>query len=89
MNHSNDVCACPDCVRLQANKVSEYDLHLFVGELEANSECDLGAFERGLLYSGVMHWDVGYTGEARYFIYCDESGKMTAWYDRETMRGYK
>jgi hypothetical protein len=49
----------------------------------------LNEFQGNLEFTNAVHWDVGYSGEARYFIYRDDDGNLLAWYDRIKKCGFK
>ena len=82
-------CVCEACLKAQKRTVSECDLHLFVGMYRSNYECDLEEFEYGINFAKVLHWDVGFTQDARYFVYRDGEGNMVAWYDKINQAGFK
>ena len=83
------VCNCEVCKAASKLKITESDLHLFVGAHRANFKCGFRAFEDGLTFASVTHWDVGYSEAARYYIYRNDVGSSIAWYDVITNSGYK
>lgn len=64
-------------------------LFAFVGNCPANMQCELDVFEDSLEFASVVHWDVGFTGNARYYIYRDIESNFFAWYDRANKTGFK
>jgi len=82
-------CQCTVCNAELNVTATESDLHLFLGIHESNQCCELDEFEQGLEYESVLHWDIGYCDEARYYIYHDVEGNAVAWYDNANSRGYK
>ena len=64
-------------------------LFAFVGNCPANMQCELNEFEDGLEFASVVHWDVGFTGDARYYIYRNSESNFFAWYDRASKTGFK
>lgn len=86
----NDIsCECAVCKAAKSKNVSEYDLHMFVGSHKANCKAELHIFEDDIQFESVTHWDIGYCGKARYYIYRDNKFNAIAWYDTEMYRGYK
>lgn len=82
-------CNCDVCKAANGKNVSEYDLHIFVGMHKANHKTELRVFENNLKFSSVTHWDIGFCGEARYYIYRDDRFNAIAWYDVEMRQGFK
>lgn len=82
-------CVCEACLQATKFKASENDLHFFVGSNPANFKCDLEDFEDDLCFESVIHWDVGFVDQARYFIYRDDEANMIAWYDTANEIGFK
>ncbi len=82
-------CDCEVCNYLKNKNFSEYDLHVFVGMHKATHKSELREFERGMQFSCVTHWDIGFCGEARYYIYRDDRFNAIAWYDVEMGQGFK
>ena len=82
-------CSCAICQSEINFKFSEYDLHFFVGAHKANQKSHLDDFESDLIYASVTHWDVGFCGKSRYYIYRDDSFKAIAWYDVDLRQGFK
>jgi len=82
-------CDCAVCKAAKRKSVSEYDLHIFVGSHKANCNAELQLFEEDIQFKSVTHWDIGYCGSARYYIYRDNRFNAIAWYDAEMRRGYK
>lgn len=89
MKSSKLKCECEICKNGLKNQLTESDLHEYVGVNKSNSKCDLHKFEKGLMYSAVTHWDVGYTEYPRYFVYLDTHGNAVAWYDGVNHLGFK
>lgn len=82
-------CECQACAGLRTSTATEAALHAFVASHRPNIECDLWEFQVGLEFTNVVHWDVGYSGDARYYIYRDREGNLLAWYDRAKKTGFK
>lgn len=82
-------CGCEVCQAIKNENFSEYELHMFVGMHKANRQADLIEFESDLIFGSVTHWDIGFCGVARYYIYRDDRFNAVAWYDVENRRGYK
>ena len=82
-------CECEKCLGLSQIVNKESVLFAFVGNCPANIQCELGDFEDSLEFSSVVHWDVGFTGNARYYIYRNSESKFFAWYDRASKTGFK
>jgi hypothetical protein len=82
-------CVCEKCLGLSKIVNKESVLFAFVGNCPANIQCDLGEFENSLEFSSVVHWDVGFTGNARYYIYRNSESNFFAWYDRASKTGFK
>jgi len=82
-------CQCTVCNAELNVTATESELHLFLGIYQSNQDCDLEEFEQGLEYESVLHWDIGYCDEARYYSYHDMEGNAVAWYDNANSRGYK
>ena len=82
-------CQCEICEKVMKKKLTETELHIYVGTNKSNSKAELRKFEKELLYSAVTHWDVGYTDNARYYIYLDIDGNAIAWYDAVNCWGHK
>lgn len=89
MKLSKFKCQCEICKNGLKKKLTESDLHEYVGVNKSNFKCELRKFEKGLMYSAVTHWDVGYTEYARYYIYLDIHGNAVAWYDSVNNLGFK
>jgi hypothetical protein len=87
MNKMN--CVCDVCKSAKKMTVSESDLHKFVGSKKSNSNCNLMQFETDLKFHHVIHWDVGFADNVRYYIYRDTVGKLLAWYDTIQNCGFK
>lgn len=87
MNKS--ICNCKFCTEAKKMKVTESDMHEFVGLRKSNKKCDLVQFEADLEFHNVIHWDVGYSDNVRYYIYRDVAGKLLAWYDTIKNCGFK
>ena len=83
------ICNCEICKASSKMNLSENDLHVYVGTHQANHRAELRDFEKKLKYHNVIHWDVGFSKAARYYIYRDALGKCIAWYDAVTNRGFK
>ncbi len=81
-------CGCAVCESAKSRKISEYDLHVFVGLHEANKKGELRSFENNMNFASVTHWDIGFCGRARYYIYRDDRFNAIAWYDIETSQGF-
>ena len=81
-------CNCPKCEAARQLKTSEAEMHAFVGNNLSNKKCHLFEFENGLDYTNVMHWDVGYSGTARYYIYRNDVGELISWYDNVKEVGF-
>ena len=82
-------CNCPKCEAARKLKTSEAEMHSFVGNNLSNMKCNLIEFENGLHYTNVLHWDVGYNGNARYYVYRNDGGELLGWYDSINQIGYK
>ena len=82
-------CECEACAGFKKLITQEISLHAFVGNCPPNIKCDVEEFQDNLEFSNVLHWDVGYSGEARYYIYRDNEGNLLAWYDRVKKTGFK
>jgi hypothetical protein len=82
-------CYCADCQELREKYISEYDLHIFVGTNKANHKINLSDFEESLNFDNVIHWNVGFSDKARYFVYRDKNFNSIAWYDVEICEGFK
>ena len=82
-------CECEACAGFKKLITQEISLHAFVGNCPPNIKCDVEEFQDNLEFSNVLHWDVGYSGEVRYYIYRDNEGNLLAWYDRVNKTGFK
>ena len=82
-------CGCAVCESVKNKNISEYDLHVFVGMHKATHKAELRVFERDLHFASVTHWDIGFCGEARYYIYRDDRFNAIAWYDVAMRQGFK
>ena len=82
-------CECEACAGFKKLITQEISLHAFVGNCPPNIKCDVEEFQDNLELSNALHWDVGYSGEARYYIYRDNEGNLLAWYDRVNKTGFK
>ena len=82
-------CACEVCAGFEKLITHETMLHTFVGNCPANMKCDVGEFQDDLEFTNALHWDVGYSGDARYYIYRDNEGNLLAWYDKVKKIGFK
>lgn len=82
-------CFCDICKSARLPKFSEREAHVFVGMNKANDWRELDEFENDLVYKIVTHWDVGYTKDARYYVYRNGRGQAIAWYDSINECGYK
>ena len=82
-------CECEACAGFKKLITQEISLHAFVGNCPPNIKCDVSEFQESLEFSNVLHWDVGYSGEVRYYIYRDNEGNLLAWYDRVKKTGFK
>ena len=82
-------CECEACAGFKKLITQENSLHAFVGNCPPNIKCDVEEFQDNLEFSNVLHWDVGYSGEVRYYIYRDNEGNLLAWYDRVNKTGFK
>ena len=82
-------CECEACAGFKKLITQEISLHAFVGNCPPNIKCDVEEFQDNLEFSNVLHWDVGYSGEVRYYIYRDNEGNLLAWYDRVKKTGFK
>ncbi len=82
-------CECEACAGFKKLITQENSLHAFVGNYPANMQCELDEFEDGLEFASVVHWDVGFTGNARYYIYRNSESNFFAWYDRANNTGFK
>ena len=90
MKTKNDKnCACKKCLELSKLVKKEPVLFAFVGNCPANMQCELNEFEDSLEFASVVHWDVGFTGNARYYIYRNSESNFFAWYDRASKTGFK
>jgi hypothetical protein len=89
MRKSKMKCMCTVCNSIVHKKLNESDLHFFVGSNESNCSAQLEKFESDFEFESVIHWDVGYTETARYFIYRDSVGDAVAWYDVMNSCGFK
>ncbi len=90
MKTKNDKnCACKKCLELSKLVKQEPVLFAFVGNYPANMQCELDVFEDCLEFSSVVHWDFGFTGNARYYIYRNSESNFFAWYDRANSTGFK
>ena len=84
-----DVGGCSACELSKNEYFSEYDLHMFVGINKANFQIELNEFEGSFDFASVVHWDVGFCGKPRYYIYRSDRFNAVAWYDVECRRGYQ
>ena len=82
-------CNCPKCEAARKSKSLETEMHSFVGNNPSNKKCHLPEFENGLDYTNVLHWDVGYSGTARYYIYRNDVGELLSWYDNIKEVGFQ
>ena len=72
-------CECEACAGFKKLITQEISLHAFVGNCPPNFKCDVGEFQESLNYTNALHWDVGYSGEARYY---NSVGIIQKHYDR-------
>ena len=82
-------CECEACAGFKKLITQEISLHAIVWNWPPNIKCDVEEFQDNLEFSNVLHWDVGYSGEVRYYIYRDNEGNLLAWYDRVKKTGFK
>lgn len=82
-------CNCPKCEAARQLKTSEAEMHFFIGSNPSNSQCNLSEYENALDYTNVVHWDVGFSGEARYYLYRNDIGELLSWYDTIKQTGFK
>ena len=82
-------CGCDTCAGFKKLITNEIALHAFIGNCPPNIDCDVGEFQDSLEFTNALQWDVGYNGEARYYIYRDNEGNLLAWYDRVNKTGFK
>ena len=82
-------CDCEACAGFKKLITHETALHAFIGNCPPNIECDVREFQDSLEFTNALHWDVGFNGEARYYIYRDNEGNLLAWYDRVKKTGFK
>jgi|LauGreSBDMM110SN_4_FD.fasta_scaffold118639_2 hypothetical protein len=82
-------CNCEACAGFKKLIAQEISLHAFIGNCPPNIKSDIGEFQESLEFTNALHWDVGYCGDARYYIYRDNEGNLLAWYDRVKKAGFK
>jgi hypothetical protein len=83
-------CQCSVCnSAISSQKLTENDLHIFVGKNSENFNCDQEDFEFDLNFESVIYWDVGMSNSDRYYIYLSEHGDCIAWYDNINNCGFK
>ena len=86
---SVEKCECEACAGFKKLITQETVLHAFVANCPPNVECDVEDFQDDLEFTNALHWDVGYSGDARYYISRDNEGNMLAWYDKIKKNGFK
>ena len=82
-------CLCKACTGFSNLGAQESALHTFIGNSPPNVSGEVSEFQSKLEFTNALHWDVGFSGEARYYIYRDNEGNLLAWYDRFKKAGFR